>query len=78
MSKCFRCEKRKAQSLHYLCKECYELDDGEPRNAGEEIIQLEKELSAARAKIASLTEQRDKLAKALERLEEQYIDGPIW
>jgi hypothetical protein len=55
MSKCFRCEKRRSQPLHYLCKQCYNDDDGEPKSAGEEIIRLKRELAEAR-------EQRDRLA----------------
>ena len=46
--KCRRCEKRKAAELHYLCKQCYANDDGEPKNAGEEIIRLERERDEAR------------------------------
>jgi hypothetical protein len=48
MSKCFRCEKRRSQPLHYLCKQCYNDDDGEPKSAGEEIIRLKRELAEAR------------------------------
>jgi len=42
--KCKRCKNRKAQDLHYLCKDCYEEDDGEPKNLGEEIIRLKREV----------------------------------
>ena len=42
--KCRRCEKRKAVDLHYLCKECYVEDDGEPRSPGKEINHLKREL----------------------------------
>jgi predicted RNase H-like nuclease (RuvC/YqgF family) len=61
MSKCFRCEKRRSQPLHYLCKQCYNDDDGEPKSAGEEIIRLKRELAEAR-------EQRDRLAEALDKI----------
>lgn len=44
--KCGRCQKRKAQPLHYLCRECYSENDGEPRNPGKEIIRLERQRDA--------------------------------
>jgi formylmethanofuran dehydrogenase subunit E len=35
-------------ALHYLCDKCYDEDDGEPKNAGKEIIRLERERDEAR------------------------------
>ena len=42
-SKCIRCDQRPMQPMYFLCKECYAEDDGEPKNAGEEIMGLKLE-----------------------------------
>jgi len=52
------------QPLHYLCKECYAQDDGEPRDAGEEIIRLERERDEARAMARDMRNQLEKNSKA--------------
>jgi len=34
-TQCVRCQKREAQPMHFLCKECYSQHDGEPRSGTE-------------------------------------------